>query len=111
MTHFFRFKMIPTEASHRSTTFEVFFDLVLVFALTRIIALMAPSPRPMLLAQGLVLMFLLWWPFVSYCWLANQVRADMGLIRAGGVVVMSAIFVVAFVIPDVWRQANQSVAA
>jgi low temperature requirement protein LtrA len=63
------------------------------------------------LAQGLVLMLLLWWLFVTYCWLANQARADVGVMRAGGLVVMAAIFVVAFVIPDVWRFDVQSVAA
>jgi low temperature requirement protein LtrA len=111
MARIFRFKTIPTEASHRATAFEIFFDLVLVFGLTRIIALMSPAPTPLVLAQGLVLMLLLWWPFVAYSWLANQVRADMGLVRAGGLVVMAAIFVVAFVIPDVWLHNGQSVAA
>jgi len=104
-------KLFPIEKTHRATAFEVFFDLVFVFALTRIIALMAPEPTLVVLAQGFVLMLLLWWLFVTYCWLANQAPADVGVMRAGGLVVMTAIFVVAFEIPDVWREEVQSVAA
>jgi low temperature requirement protein LtrA len=53
---------VPTEETHRATTFEIFFDLVFVFALTRIISFMAQSLTPLILAQGLVLLLLLWVP-------------------------------------------------
>jgi low temperature requirement protein LtrA len=102
---------VPTEETHRATPFEVFFDLVFVFAFIRVMTFMAQSPTPLMLAQGLVLLLLLWWPFTNYAWLANQVRADVGLVRAGLVVVMAAIFVAALVIPHAWRHGRQTVAA
>jgi low temperature requirement protein LtrA len=97
---------VPTEETHRATSFEIFFDLVFVFALIRITSFMAQPPTPLILAQGLILLFLLWWAFESYAWLGNQARADVGLIRAGVLVAMAAIFVAALVIPDAWRPGN-----
>ncbi|WP_157743335.1 low temperature requirement protein A [Micromonospora coriariae] len=58
-----------------------------------------------------MLLLLLWWPFTNYAWLANQVRADVGLVRAGNSAVMAAMFVAALVLPEAWRHSNQSLAA
>ena len=106
MRHIFRPRPVPTEEGHRVTTFEIFFDLVFVFALTRVISFMAQPPTPLILVQGLVLLALLWWSFSFYAWLGNQVRADVGLIRAGMLVAMAAIFVAALVIPEAWRHGS-----
>jgi low temperature requirement protein LtrA len=102
---------VPTQETHRATSFEFFFDLVLVFALIRIDSFMAQPPTPLILAQGLILLFLLWWAFESYQWLGNQARADVGLIRAGMFVAMAAIFVAALLIPDAWRPGSRAVDA
>lgn len=112
MRHTFRVgRPVPTEETHRATPFEVFFDLVFVFAFIRVATFMAQQPTPLVLAQGLVLLLLLWWPFANYAWLANQVRADVGLVRAGTAVVMAAMFVAALVLPDAWRHDTQPLAA
>jgi low temperature requirement protein LtrA len=111
MRHILRSRPVLTEEGHRATTFEIFFDLVFVFALTRVLAFMAQPPTPLTLAQGLVLLLLLWRSFVAYAWLGNQVRADVGLIRAGMLVAMAAIFVAAMVMPDAWRHGNRTVGA
>ena len=50
----------PTDDSHRVTTLELFFDLVFVFALTQVTALMADDPTVRGLGRGLVLLALLW---------------------------------------------------
>jgi len=107
MRHIVRPRPVETEETHRATAFEIFFDLVFVFALTRTISFMAQPPTPLLLAQGMVILLLLWWSFTAYAWLGNQVRADIGLIRAGMLVAMAAIFVAGQVIPHAWRHANQ----
>ncbi|WP_112583182.1 low temperature requirement protein A [Micromonospora noduli] len=112
MRHIFRAGPPPrTEATHRTTPFEVFFDLVFVFAFIRVATFTAQSPTPLGLLHSLVLLLLLWWPFTNYAWLANQVRADVGLIRAGNAAVMAAMFVAALVLPEAWRYDNQSLAA
>ena len=90
----------PTEATHRVTTLELFFDLVFVFAITQVTALMAVDPTGRGLGRGLVLLALLWFGWSSYAWLGNQAQADEGLLRLAMVVVMGALFVVALAIPE-----------
>src|SRR5689334_14447833 len=73
---------VMVEETHQATTFEIFFDLVFVFALTRITAFMAESLTPVALAQGLLLLLWFWYAWTCYTWLGNRARADVGLIRA-----------------------------
>ncbi|MFB9852151.1 low temperature requirement protein A [Micromonospora andamanensis] len=93
--------MEPTTETHRTTRYEIFFDLVFVFALTRITAYMVGHASPLTLLKGLVVL-LLWISWLIYAWLGNQARADIGLIRAGTTAAMGPIFLIAVVIPNVW---------
>jgi low temperature requirement protein LtrA len=90
----------PTDESHRVTTLELFFDLVFVFALTQVTALMAADPTAVGLGRGLLLLGLLWFGWSSYAWLGNQAQADEGLLRLAMIAVMGALFVVALAIPE-----------
>jgi low temperature requirement protein LtrA len=93
---------VPTEETARATSFEIFFDLVFVFALIRVTLLMGSPPTPLAMAHGLLLLMLLWISWSNYIWLGNQARADVGIIRVGTLVAMAAIFVAALVIPSAW---------
>ncbi|MGI5524506.1 low temperature requirement protein A [Micromonospora sp. CA-259024] len=95
---------VPAAETHRTTMFEIFFDLVFVFALTRVITFMAGSPTALTLAQGLLLLLLLLYSWGPYTWLGNLVRPDVGVVRAATLVAMAAIFVAALVLPDAWQQ-------
>jgi low temperature requirement protein LtrA len=92
------------EEAQPATTFEIFFDLVLVFALTRITEFMALEPRPVRLVQGLLLLLWFWYAWTCYAWLGNRTRADVGLVQAGITVAMAGLFVAALVIPEAWQQ-------
>ncbi|MFI6261327.1 low temperature requirement protein A [Micromonospora sp. NPDC051006] len=98
-----------TEETHRTTSFEIFFDLVFVFALTRIIEFMADQPTAVSMTRGLLLFLLLWFSWSSYAWLGNEVRADVGVVRTGTLVAMAGMFLAALVIPDSWRHDEHSV--
>jgi len=100
---------VATDSTHRVTAFEIFFDLVWVFALIRIDSFMAQPPTLTLLVRGLVLLLLLWFAYQAYSWLGNEARVDVGLVRAGMFVAMAAIFVAALAIPDAWQRADQTV--
>ncbi|WP_433127783.1 low temperature requirement protein A [Micromonospora sp. CA-240977] len=104
MKGIFGVRPVPAAQTHRTTMFEIFFDLVFVFALTRVITFMAGSPTALTLAQGLLLLLLLLYSWGPYTWLGNLVRADVGLVRGATLVAMAAIFVAALVLPDAWRQ-------
>jgi low temperature requirement protein LtrA len=95
----------PTGEDDRVTTFELFFDLVYVFAATQVTGYMAHEHSAHGVVQGLLLLALLWWTWSAYAWLGNQARADEGILRAGMAVAMAAIFVVALTIPEAWQDA------
>jgi hypothetical protein len=100
-----------TAESHRVTSFEIFFDLVFVFAITRVGSFMARSLTAVTLARGLILLLLLWWSWTAYVWLGNRVRTDQGLVRSGMLVVMAALFIAALVMPDAWSRHTGTVDA
>ncbi|MGC4811012.1 low temperature requirement protein A [Micromonospora sp. DT228] len=104
MNRVHRSRPVLVEEAHRATTFEIFFDLVLVFALTRLIGFMAESLGPLTLYQGLLLLLWFWYAWSCYAWLGNQVRADTGPVLAGMLAAMGAIFVAALVIPQAWQR-------
>ncbi|MFG3639707.1 low temperature requirement protein A [Micromonospora sp. NPDC047762] len=104
MRRIFDLRPVPAGLTHRTTMFEIFFDLVFVFALTRVITFMAGSPGALTLAQGLLLLLLLIYSWSPYIWVGNLVRPDVGPVRAVTLVAMAAIFVAALVLPDAWQQ-------
>ncbi|MDQ4138267.1 MAG: low temperature requirement protein A [Actinomycetota bacterium] len=89
-----------SDESHRVTTFELFFDLVFVFAFTQVTHYMADTHSAMGVLQAMIILGILWWSWVSYSWLANQTFVDEGLVRIGMSVAMGAMFLVALVIPE-----------
>ena len=101
----------PTQPEHRVTTLELFFDLVFVFAITQVTALMATQLTLQYAVRGLLLMALLWWAWCSYAWLGNQARADDGAVRAAMVLAMAALFVVALAIPRAWTDDGRGLPA
>ncbi len=92
-----------TDASHRVTTVELFFDLVFVFALTQVTAWIAHEHSVLGTAQGLLVLTIMWWTWIMYAWLGNVMRADTGAALAGFIVSMPAVFVVALTIRHVWE--------
>ncbi len=85
------------------TTLELFFDLVYVFALTQVTTLVVHGSPPSSLVEGFVVLSLLWWSWCSYAWLANQARADAGIVRGGFVLAMVAVFVACLALPDAFH--------
>ncbi|GIF46232.1 low temperature requirement protein LtrA [Asanoa ferruginea] len=95
----------PVTEEHRATPFELFFDLVYVFAVTQITGYMAHEHTATGVLQGLLTLALLWGTWSGYTWLGNHSRADEGILRTGMVVAMVAMFVVALAIPEAWHDA------
>jgi low temperature requirement protein LtrA len=92
--------VVPVDESARVTTLELFFDLVFVFALTQITALMADDLTGRGLLRGLLILGLLWWSWTGYAWLFNLVVADEGAVRLSLFAAMGATFVMAVTIPE-----------
>ena len=83
----------------RVSTFELFFDLVFVFAFTQVTQFMVVTHSAIGVLQAMTMLGFLWWSWSSYGWLANQSRVDRGILRAGMIVAMCAVFVLALAIP------------
>jgi low temperature requirement protein LtrA len=82
------------------TTIELFFDLVFVFALTRVTDWMAEEPDLIRVIRGILIITVMWWCWVGYSWLCNVVKADEGIMRVGMFAAMGAMFVGAITIPE-----------
>src|SRR5918992_3362749 len=69
--------MTAEEPEGRSvSTLELFFDLVFVFAITQLTAILADEPKPISVLRVLLLFGVLWWMFGGYVWLTNAVPPD-----------------------------------
>src|SRR6187549_2642496 len=97
-------RLLPTpkvsSESHRVTTFELFFDLVFVFAFTQVTHFMAHEHSALGVLQALIILGILWWSWSSYAWLSNQTHVDEGIVRLGMCIAMAVMFLIALVIPE-----------
>ena len=84
----------------RVTPIELFFDLVFVFAITQVTALMSDDLTSRGVVRGLLVLSLLWWCWVGYAWLGNVVRADEGVGRVAMFGAMAAMFIAALAVPE-----------
>ena len=84
----------------RVTPLELFFDLVFVFAITRVTSLMAHDLSWTTIGQGLLVLAALWWGWSAFAWLTNHVAGDDGRARLVVFVAMAAMVLVALAVPE-----------
>ncbi len=84
---------------------ELFFDLVFVLALTQCTALMAENPTWEGLAQGMLVLGVLWWAWVGYAWLTSVVDPEEGVVRLVIFAAMAALLVAALCVPEAFDDA------
>jgi low temperature requirement protein LtrA len=79
---------------------ELFFDLVFVLALTQCTALMANNPSWSGLAQGLLVLGMLWWAWVGYAWLTSVVDPEDDEVRLVIFGAIAALLIVSLCVPE-----------
>src|SRR5215204_3305763 len=84
----------------RVAPLELFFDLVFVFALTQVTALMSEDPTWAGLGRGMLVLSALWWAWAAYAWLTNYVAAEEDRERLLLLAVMGAFLVTALAVPQ-----------
>jgi low temperature requirement protein LtrA len=84
----------------RVTPLELFFDLVFVLAFTQCTALMSDNPTWSGLAQGLLILGMLWWAWVGYSWLTSVIDPEEGEVRLVMFAAMAALLIVSLCVPD-----------
>ena len=91
---------VPDVDESRVTTLELFFDLVFVFTLTQLSALLAESLSWERLLQSFLIFIILFWMYGGYVWLTNSVppvKPDRQLLLIAG---MAAFLICALAIPN-----------
>ncbi|HEU4598130.1 MAG TPA: low temperature requirement protein A [Solirubrobacterales bacterium] len=87
-------------SEERVTPLELFFDLVFVLALTQCTALMSHDQSWSGLAQGLLILGVLWWAWVGYSWLTSVIDPEAGAVRLVFFAAMAAMLIVALSVPE-----------
>jgi low temperature requirement protein LtrA len=103
---------VPTPETHHSrlsaarregervTPLELFFDLVFVLAITQCTALMSHDQTWSGLAQGLLVLCVLWWAWVGYAWLTSVIDPEAGAVRLVIFVAMAALLIVSLCVQE-----------
>ena len=87
----------------RVSTLELFFDLVFVFTVTQLTAVITHDLSLQSLGQVMVMLALIWWMYAGYAWLTNSI-STRGLrqraILLGG---MAGYLVLALAVPGAFH--------
>ncbi len=92
------------EEEQRVAPLELFFDLVFVFAVTQVTALMAADTSLRGIGQGMLVLGALWWAWVGYAWLTNVADTDELEVRLVMFLAMAALFVAALAAPGAFDE-------
>jgi len=84
----------------RVTPLELFFDLVFVLAITQCTALMSHHPTWSGIAQGLLVLGMLWWAWTGYSWLTSVIDPEEGAVRLVMFGAMAALLLVSLCVPE-----------
>jgi low temperature requirement protein LtrA len=88
----------------RVTPLELFFDLVFVLAITQCTALMVAHPSWSGLAQGLLVLGVLWWAWTGYAWLTSVIDPEQGAIRLLIFAAMAAMLIASLCVPEAFAR-------
>ncbi|HEX2232501.1 MAG TPA: low temperature requirement protein A [Thermoleophilaceae bacterium] len=92
------------EEEQRVTPLELFFDLVFVFALTQVTALMSATPTWEGLLRGTLILSALWWAWGAYSWLTNYIDTEQVTERLLLFASMAAMLVAALAVPNAFEE-------
>jgi low temperature requirement protein LtrA len=88
------------DEEHSVRPIELFFDLVFVFAITQVTRFMAQDPTWDGLGDGLLVLAVVWWAWVGYSWLTNEIDPEATRPRLVIFVAMAAMLIASLAIPD-----------
>jgi low temperature requirement protein LtrA len=87
------------EGVHRVTPLELFFDLVVVYAITQVTGLLGDDPTSGGLLRGMLLLGALWWAWGGYAWLTNTLDPEEGAVRLVMFAATAAMLIVSLAAP------------
>jgi low temperature requirement protein LtrA len=91
---------LPVQAPERETSsVELLWDLVFVFAVTQVTTLLAALPSWGRFAQSMLVLALIWWAWSAFVWASNALDADSRLLRGYLLVATVLIFIAGLALP------------
>jgi low temperature requirement protein LtrA len=90
--------------TQRVTPLELFFDLVVVFAITQVTAFISEDPTWHGLLRGMLLLGALWWAWAAYAWLTNTLDPEEGAVRLAVFGAMAAMLIVSLAAPNAFAK-------
>jgi low temperature requirement protein LtrA len=87
-------------AERRASTVELLWDLVFVFAVTQVTALMADRPTWGRFGKAMLLLALVWWAWSAFVWAANAEAEDSRALRIYLLASTMLIFIVGLALPQ-----------
>jgi low temperature requirement protein LtrA len=93
---------LEPDRSARVSTLELFFDLVFVFTITQLTAVLVAGGDFAAIAQVVVMLAVIWWMYDGYAWLTNAIATDHlrhRILLIGG---MGAFLVIALAVPKAY---------
>jgi low temperature requirement protein LtrA len=92
------------EEELRVSTLELFFDLVFVFTITQLTAVLVHHPDGEALGQVVLMLAAIWWMYGAFAWLTNAVPPDRAALRLPLLGGMLAFFAIALTIPTAFTE-------
>src|SRR5215468_10614864 len=87
------------EGELRVSSVELFFDLVFVFTITQLTAVLVRHPNGEALAQVVLMLTAIWWMYGAFAWLTNAVPPTTTALRLPLLGGMLAFFAISLAIP------------
>jgi low temperature requirement protein LtrA len=88
----------------RVSTIELFFDLVFVFTITQLTAVLIAKPNGEALAQVVLMLTAIWWMYGAFAWLTNAVPPDRTALRLPLLGGMLAFFAISLTVPTAFTE-------
>jgi low temperature requirement protein LtrA len=85
---------------HAVTPLELFFDLVFVFAITQVTALLARDPTWHGLIRGALSLSAVWWAWTGFAWLTSTLDVDEGGVRLAMLAATATMLGAALALPE-----------
>ena len=85
---------------------ELFFDLVYVFAITKIAGLIHHDHTPIGFANAALILAMMWWAWSQYTWATNAIGTDRASVRVALLAAMGATLAMGISIPEAFSAAG-----
>ena len=94
------------ERAERVSTLELFFDLVFVFTITQLTAVISDDPTARGLLRVVLMLGVIFWMYGGYAWMTNAVAADRAARRLLLLAGMAGFLVLALAIPRAFAEGD-----